>query len=102
VVHEDDFAPDWKDPWAQPGPILWLCGGKAIKAYARAGVDTSILYPSVVAAHSIDGQYIPALDAASTAGRADARRTGRRPDRLGGAVRPSAQHVQTSRLQLAG
>jgi hypothetical protein len=63
VVHENDFAPDWKDPWAQPGPMLWLRGGKAFKAYGRSGVNTSILDLAAVEAHSIDGQYIPAIEA---------------------------------------
>lgn len=62
VVHENDFAPDWKEPWVQPGPMLWLRGGGAVKAYARAGVSTTILDPVAVDAHSIDKQYVPALE----------------------------------------
>ena len=63
VVNADDFAPGW--PWLDgpsveyiqpPGPFLWLHGSEARVVTWRPPVNLSL------AAHSIDGAYIPTLE----------------------------------------
>jgi len=64
VVQGADFAPGW--PWLDglkveydhpPGPFLWLHDGLAESVSRRPAFNLSI------ADHSIDGAYIPALEA---------------------------------------
>jgi hypothetical protein len=60
VTARHDFAPDWAPrlPWTQPGQQLWLNGTGWAFTDHRPPLNIS------VADHSIDGSYIPLLEAA--------------------------------------